>query len=99
MEEIDFPRPQVHLFVCVNDRTGRSDKPSCGLRITAENVREIKRWIIENRLTTKVYCTKAKCLGFCNPHGSVAVVYPKGRFIKGINNTEDLKQIIREELK
>lgn len=98
MEDIQFPKPKVHLFVCVNDRTDRLDKPSCAPRITGDDVREVKRWILEKGLTTEVYCTKAKCLGFCNSQGSVAVVYPKGRFVKGIQTKEDLKQIIREEL-
>jgi len=97
MEDIQFPKPELHLFVCVNERDG-ADKPSCAPRITADNVREVKKWILDNGLTTKVYCTKAKCLGFCNPEGSVAAAYPKGKFIKGIKTTEDLKQIIREEL-
>jgi predicted metal-binding protein len=98
MEEINFPQPKVHLFVCVNDRTGRSDTPSCSPRITSENVKEVKKWILEEGLTTQVYCTKAKCLGFCNKEGSVAVVYPKGKFVKGIQNTADLKQLIKDEL-
>ncbi len=100
MEDIQFPKPKVHLFVCINDRTGlpTSATPSCGPRITAEHVKELKQWIRAKGLTTSVYCTKAKCLGFCNPEGSVAVVYPKGRFVKGIQTTEDLKQIIMEEL-
>ena len=100
MEDIQFPKPKLHIFVCVNDRTEiqGNTTPSCGPRIKAEDVKEIKLWLREKGWTTQVYCTKAKCLGFCDPDGSVAVVYPKGRFIKGIQSVEDLKQIILEEL-
>ena len=100
MEEIQFPKPKVHLFVCVNDRPGimHNDKPSCCPRIKPEDVKKVKEWIRAEGLTTQVYCTKAQCLGFCNSDGSVAVVYPKGRFVKGIQKVEDLKKIIREEL-
>ncbi len=99
MQDIIFPKPKVHLFVCVNDRTGtQSDKPSCGPRIKPDDVKKVKEWIRSEGLTTQVYCTKAQCLGFCNPEGSVAVVYPRGRFVKGIRDVEDLKKLIREEL-
>jgi (2Fe-2S) ferredoxin len=100
MEEINFPKPKVHLFVCINDRRGilHHDQPSCGPRINSDDVKRVKEWIREQGLTTQVYCTKAQCLGFCNPEGSVAVVYPKGKFVKGIQNAEDLKKIIKSEL-
>ncbi len=99
IEEINFPKPKVHMFVCINDRTGQNtDKPSCGPRIKPEDVKKVKEWIRAEGLTMQVYCTKAQCLGFCNPEGSVAVVYPKGRFVKGIQNVGDLKEIIKEEL-
>ena len=100
MQDIDFPKPKVHLFVCVNDRSNNphTATPSCGPRIKPEDVKKVKEWIREQGLTTVVYCTKVQCLGFCNAEGSVAVVYPKGRFVKGIQNVEDLKTIIKEEL-
>lgn len=100
MEDIIFPKPKLHLFVCVNDRTGMpgNQTPSCGPRIKAEDVKKVKEWILAQGLTSRVYCTKAQCLGFCNAEGSVAVIYPKGRFVKGIKSAEDLKEIIREEL-
>jgi (2Fe-2S) ferredoxin len=99
MEDIIFPKPKVHLFVCVNDRAEtHSTTPSCGPRMNPEDVRELKRWVIQQGWTTLVYVTNAKCLGFCNPGGSVACVYPKGRFVKGIQSIEDLKKIIKEEL-
>ena len=96
MHDIQFPKPQVHLFVCINERN--TEMASCGPRITAEDVREVKKWIVSQGWATKVYCTKAKCLGFCDPEGSVACVYPSGRFIAGIQTAEDLKKIVMEEL-
>lgn len=100
METIQFPKPKLHLFVCVNDRTGIPDntKPSCGPRITPEDVKEVKRWIQANGWTTQVYCTKALCLGFCNAEGSCAVVYPEGMFVKGIKNIKDIKELVTEEV-
>ena len=99
MEDISFPKPLLHLFVCINDRAGIPDsKPSCGPRITADEVKEIKRWIVERGWAGLVYCTKVKCLGFCNSEASVAVLYPQGRFVK-YNNRQELQQMIEEEIK
>src|SRR3989338_418672 len=66
IQEISFPKPKVHLFVCINDRGPNSPKPSCGPRMTSEDVSDIKQWIRNEGLTSTVYCTKAQCLGFCN---------------------------------
>lgn len=100
MQTIDFPKPKLHLFICTNDRTTvpGNAKSSCAPRITSEQVKELKQWIREKGLTAEVYCTVTKCLGFCNSDGSVAVVYPQGRFVKGIQNVDDLKKLINEEL-
>ena len=101
MEKINFPKPKLHLFVCINDRSSRPNNknPSCGPTITRENVKEINDWIKENGLTLQVYCTKTQCLGFCNSEGGVAVIYPTGKFYKGIKSASDLKQIILTNLK
>ncbi len=52
METINFPKPKLHLFVCVNDRTGMpgNQTPSCGPRIKPEDVKKVKEWI---RVTRK----------------------------------------------
>ena len=44
MQDIDFPKPKIHLFVCINDRAGipHNDKPSCGPRIKADDVKKVK---------------------------------------------------------
>lgn len=99
MEEIPLAKPKLHLFMCINDRTTipGSEKSSCGPRIGPEQVKELKQWIREEGLTMDVFCTKAQCLGFCNPDSSVAVLYPKGRFVK-YQNIEELKELIQEEV-
>ena len=100
MQEINFPKPKLHMFGCINDRSNRTNStlPSCGPKITKEDVKEVKKWVIEQGLAAKVYCTKAQCLGFCNEDGGVAVIYPVGKFYKGVKNFDDLKKIIKKEL-
>ena len=97
IEQVAFPKPKVHLFVCINDRQCTTGMPSCGPRMKKEEVKEIKRWIQEQGLTTQVYCTSVKCLGFCNEEKSVCCVYPSGRFFK-IEGVEDAKRIVENEL-
>ena len=100
MEDIHFPKPKLHFFICINDRTAtpENNKPSCGPQITAEMVKEVKHWLVQQRLAAQIYCTKVKCLGFCNSDGGVACVYPKGRFIKGLHTVEDIKTFIEQEI-
>ncbi|MEK6923445.1 MAG: (2Fe-2S) ferredoxin domain-containing protein [Nanoarchaeota archaeon] len=100
MEDISFQKPEKHFFICINDRTTvpGNQKSSCGSKIKPEDVDEAKRWLLQQGLAGQVYCTKVRCLGFCNPEGGVAVVYPKGRFVKGLQNANDIKQFMQEEL-
>ena len=99
MQDVPF-KPKLHLFICVNERTDRKDNtmPSCSPTITKEDVREVKLWLQQQGLTATVYCTKASCLGFCNPDGGVICLWPTGRFVKGIKNIEEIKKIVMEEL-
>ena len=99
MEE-KFVKPRKHFFICINDRTSipGNTTPSCGPRIKEEDVKKIKVWLGEQGLSRQVYCTKARCLGFCNTDGGVACVYPEGKFVKGIKNFEELKEFVEKEL-
>jgi len=98
MQEINFPKPKLHLFVCVNERLSDHPTPCCGRRITTEQVKELKMWIREQGLANNVYCTKTGCLGFCDPKYSIAVIYPQGKFFK-FNDIKELKELILQEVK
>ncbi len=100
MEDIVNVRPRIHVFVCVNNRCGIAGniKPSCGPTITPEMVKEVKLWLRMRGLTSVVYCTLVKCLGFCSTDGGVMCVYPQGRFVKGLLTVEDIKKVIGEEM-
>ncbi len=97
MDIINFPRPKLHLFICINERPKEHSTPSCSPRITSESVTELKRWISEQGLASIVYCTKAKCLGFCDRKSSVGVIYPQGIFFK-YQTIEELKELILEKI-
>jgi len=98
----DIPvKPKLHIFVCTNDRTEIEGniKPSCAPTITKEQVKEVKQWIATQGLVGKVFCTATHCLGFCSPKGGNACAWPAGRYVQGLQKTEDIKQFILEELK
>jgi predicted metal-binding protein len=97
MQDITFPKPKVHLFVCVNQRHPDHPTPSCRPTITPEQINKLKLWVSQQGLARDVYVTKSKCLGFCDPKFSVAVIYPKGRFVKYLK-IEELKELIMQEL-
>jgi (2Fe-2S) ferredoxin len=100
MEEIILNLPDMHVFICINDRTNnQNDKPSCGPRITSEKVREIKKWLSQQGLVKKIQVTKAKCLGHCHKEGSVVCVYPQGKFYKKVLGVQEIKNIINQEKK
>ena len=94
MEDLQF-KPRLHVFVCVNDRNGKS---SCGPKITLQEFMNVKSWIQDNGLSGSVYCTRTGCLGFCNSEGGVVAIYPKGRFVKGIQKGKEIIGLINEEL-
>ncbi|MBT4446031.1 (2Fe-2S) ferredoxin domain-containing protein [archaeon] len=94
------PKPKLHVFVCVNDRTQRRPgMPSCAPSITMETVKQVKYWIMQQGLTHKVLITKTGCLGICPKNGAVLVIYPMQRWVTEIKSADDIVSVIKEELK
>lgn len=98
MQDISV-KPKLHVFVCVNDRcnTPETAMPSCSPTITKAQVKEVKLWIREQGLINEVFCTGSHCLGFCSADGGNACAWPTGRYVKGVQHVEDIKQFILEE--
>ena len=92
-------KPKMHVFVCVNDRSAipGNTTPSCGPKIKEEDVKELKLWIRAQGYTNDIYCTKTKCLGFCNAESPVICIWPQGKFLK-VKDKEEIKKIILQEL-
>lgn len=85
---------KLHVFICVNEK---ENKPSCSPKISTETFREIKQWLITEKLVQDIYCNRTHCLGFCNPDGGVMVIYPQGKYFIGIQSIEEIKEIIIAE--
>ncbi|HIH15391.1 MAG TPA: hypothetical protein HA360_00630 [Nanoarchaeota archaeon] len=97
MEEIPV-KPKMHVFVCINDRSHipGNTTPSCSPRIKEEDVKELKLWL-RTQGNNDIFCTKTKCLGFCNKESSVICIWPQGKFIK-VQDKEEIKKAILQEL-
>ena len=99
IEEIEYIKPKLHLFICCNERGKDSPlKISCSPTITAENVAEVKKWIVEHGLHREILITKTGCLGKCTSKGGVILSYPENKYYLGIQNTKEIIEIIQKKL-
>ena len=85
----------VHIFVCVNQRTG-SDKLSCGEAHGLELVSEFKKKVKEIGGKRKIRVNKSGCLGICD-FGPTVAIYPEGIFYVGVNKA-DVSEIVNSHL-
>jgi (2Fe-2S) ferredoxin len=79
MRKVDARGCRVQVLVCTNDRTGKSDMPSCAPLGGTELFLRLKdRARAEGKLATH-WITKTGCLGFCNPVGTTVVLHRPGQ--------------------
>jgi len=82
--------PQKHVFVCVNERTDGRD---CCAHVGGKDIfMELKKWVIGNGLSGRIWVTKTGCLGFCNNIGTTIVVYPDQKWFLEVTMT-DLEKV------
>lgn len=86
MKEVKSPLPEKHIFVCVNEREAGRD---CCTKVGGiEIFQKIKSFVMSNSLTSRIWVTKTKCLGFCNPVGATIAVYPKQKIFTEVKIEE-----------
>jgi (2Fe-2S) ferredoxin len=95
MEEISMPKKQLHILICVNDRSNVpiSHKPDCGSKINHQDFLELKEFIKEKELTSQVKLTRTYCLGICPKHGFVMLVYPGQKYYM-VDSISEIKEFI-----
>lgn len=88
MEEIS-PHYEKHVLVCTNFREERE----CCAKVEGDGIFfELKRFVKENGLASRIWVTRTGCLGFCNETGTTVVIYPERRwFLK--TKAEELDKI------
>lgn len=83
-------RPKLHILVCVNQR----ENESCCKNADGEKIYlKLKKFVNANNLSSIVWITKTRCLGFCNDEGTTIVIYPEGIWLKKIKE-QDINKII-----
>ncbi|MES9812516.1 MAG: (2Fe-2S) ferredoxin domain-containing protein [Candidatus Thiodiazotropha sp.] len=91
-----MPRPEKHVFVCVQTRTLGHPRPSCGQKNCAEVAEEFYWHLQERQLFNKIHVTTSSCLGPCSEGPSV-LVYPEGVMYGGVKKA-DVASIFDEHL-
>lgn len=72
-----MPKPEKHVFVCVQSRPDGHPRPSCGQKGCTEVAEEFYWHLQERQLFNSVQITTTGCLGPCGGGPSV-LVYPEG---------------------
>lgn len=91
-----MPKPQKHVFVCVQNRPLGHPRPSCGEKNCAEVAEEFYFNLQQRQLFEKVQVTTTGCLGPCSEGPSV-LVYPEGVMYSRVGK-DDVATIFDEHL-
>lgn len=90
---------KLHFFVCTNDRSTQiPERASCGTCISKETIKDVKNWLTQEKLNSKVKISRTHCLGLCNKEGGALTISPSMKFVKGFRSSEEIKEIILDEL-
>ena len=91
-----MPRPEKHVFVCVQNRPPSHPRPSCSQQKCSEIAEEFYWQLQQRQLFDKVQVTTSSCLGPCS-EGSSVLVYPEG-ILYGRVKKEDVATIFDQHL-
>ncbi|MGD2118577.1 MAG: (2Fe-2S) ferredoxin domain-containing protein [Chromatiales bacterium] len=91
-----MPKPEKHVFVCVQNRPLGHPRPSCGQKNCAEVAEEFYMQLQQKQLFDKVQVTTTSCLGPCSEGPSV-LVYPEGIMYGGVTK-QDVAEIFEAHL-
>lgn len=91
-----MPKPDKHVFICVQSRPAGHPRPSCGQNNCVEIAEEFYKLQQEKQAFDKIQVTTTGCLGPCSAGPSV-LVYPDG-VMYGQLKKEDVSRIFDEHL-
>ncbi len=91
-----MPRPEKHVFICVQNRPPMHPRPACAARGGQEIAEEFYVQLQERQLFEKVMVSTSSCMGPCGA-GPTVVVYPEGVMYGGVTK-EDVSAIFEEHL-
>lgn len=91
-----MPRPDKHVFVCLNTRPPGHPKGSCTERGSEGLLMELKRLMEERQAYGRVAITRSGCFGPCEL-GPTLLVYPEGIMYVGVQ-ASDIEEIFDRHL-
>lgn len=92
MKQLLFQKPEKHVLVCVNERA----EEDCCKKVGGETFYfKLKEYIKLNGLSGRIWVTRSRCLGFCNPVGITVVIYPEGEWFTEVEE-KDFERILKE---
>ena len=87
-----MPKPDIQIFVCLNERPAGAAKPSCAGRGARELYYRLKDLVRERRLRDTVLVTKTGCQHHCS-RGTTVSVWP-GNHWYGHVASEDAEALL-----
>lgn len=91
-----MPKPEKHVFICVQQRPMGHPRPSCGSKNAGEIAEAFYMQLQQRQAFDKVQISTSSCLGPCTEGPSV-LVYPEGVMYGGVSK-EDVAVIFDEHL-
>jgi len=91
-----MPKPDKHVFVCVQNRSQGHPRGSCGEKNCVSVMEKFLSEVQKRMLFDKISVTNTGCLGPCN-NGPSVLVYPEGVMYGGIT-TDDVEEIFDKHL-
>lgn len=91
-----MPKPEKHVFVCVQSRPPGHPRGSCGEKGSAAVMEAFLGELQKRALFEKVAVTNTGCLGPCGM-GTSVLVYPEG-IMYGNVTADDVAEIYDEHL-
>ena len=91
-----MPKPERHVFVCVQNRPQGHPRGSCGEKNCAAIMEKFASEVQNRMLFDKIAITNTGCLGPCF-NGPSVLVYPEGIMYGGIT-VDDVSEIFDKHL-
>jgi (2Fe-2S) ferredoxin len=91
-----MPRPEKHVFVCMQNRPAGHPRPSCGQKNCTEVAEEFFWQLQQSQDFARIQVSTSGCLGPCSEGPSV-LVYPEGIMYGGVSKA-DVAEIFSQHL-
>lgn len=91
-----MPKPERHVFVCLNSRPAGHPKGSCGEKGSETVFEKLKTLVKEKGLRDRVIVNRTNCLKHCS-RGITVAVYPDNVWYAGVGES-DLAELCEAHL-